>query len=836
MVRAVAGWPRFVLCLIAATACARAPQPAAKPTAVHLVDLYRKESVRGRVSSPAPLRTEWRFDGAAPPEAPEKGAATRGWEAGPGVSALAIRDGRLVGRTTTAFPLLHLEWPGAVGNLDTIDSLEVRLRVSAGKTLGVDARGAEKVDLAEVVDGAKLWPWDMTAPLSPGTETRTLTLRPPRPVSAADFRHLLLRPTDVAGAEFAIESVRVVPRREHLASIPSGVGWQGLSQVYRETLVARAPEVLRFELEVPPRALLDLGVGTPEHGPVEFVVRLAPAGKAAAGAAGAKVAADAKTLLARTVTTPHRWEPLTVDLGAHAGERVALELALAAEARGTLGFWGSPVVRQRVEPIAMAASVTAASSASPAGAAESAASSTAPPPQGVILIWADTLRRDHLGTYGYRRPTSPFLDRLAREGVRFDHCVSQATWTKVATPSLLASLYPATHGVTDFSHRLPAAFTTLAEVFRGGGVATISLSSILFTGQFTNLHQGFEELHEDMSLPDRNSSKTARIYVDRLLPWLERHRDVPFFAFLHVSDAHDPYQPYPPYDTLWSDPAGKAEHERQNREVRKHIASPLLKAFGMPDRAELVAAGFDADAYVDYDRGWYDGSIRGMDAEIGRLVERLRELGLDRKTLVVFVGDHGEEFLEHDRTFHGQTTYGELANVPLIVWRPGAIPAGRVVTETVETVDVMPTILAAVGLPTPKEAQGTSFSALLVDGGASRWRPRPAFTEKNLTFEPVGAPPPMDTETFAVVEDGWKLVHNTVRPRGGPEHELYDVRTDPFDQHDLAAQHAEIVARLSQRLTAWRTKSVNARKPPEAATASLSPEEVERLRSLGYLQ
>ena len=414
--------------------------------------------------------------------------------------------------------------------------------------------------------------------------------------------------------------------------------------------------------------------------------------------------------------------------------------------------------------------------------------------------------------------------------------MSQATWTKVATPSLLASLYPATHGVTDFSQRLPAGFTTLAEVFRGGGFATISLSSILFTGQFTNLHQGFEELHEDMSLPDRNSSKSARIYVDRLLPWLERHREVPFFAFLHVSDAHDPYEPYPPYDRLWNDPAGKAEHERQNREVRQHIASPLLKAFGMPDRAELTAAGFDADAYVDYDRGWYDGSIRGMDAEIGRLVERLRELGLDRKTLVVFVGDHGEEFLDHGRTFHGQSTYGELANVPLIVWRPGAVPAGRVVEETVETVDVMPTILAAVGLPLPQEAQGVSFAPLLDSRGAARWRSRPAFTEKNRTYEPVGAPPPMDTESFAVVEDGWKLVHNTVRPRGGPEVELYDVRSDPFDQHDVAARHPEVVARLRQRLAAWHSRAVAARRPPEAATANLSPEEIERLRSLGYLQ
>ncbi|HEV8629872.1 MAG TPA: sulfatase [Thermoanaerobaculia bacterium] len=798
------------IALASLAACRRAPAPAS--TAIRLVDLYRPTSVQARVATPPPPRTEWRFDGAAPLPAPDKHIATRGWEAGPGVGNLRIRDGRLVGRATTAFPLLHVEWPGAVGNHDTIHAVEVRLRVSAGKTAGVDARGRETVDLAEVLAYAKDFPWDTTAPLPADGTTQTLTLRPPRPVSASDFRHLFLRPTDVVGAEFTIESVRIVTRREHLAGIPSGVGWQGLSQVYRETLVARAPEVLRFELAVPPRALLDLGVGTVEDAPVQFDVRVVPR---------RRDVSPPTTLLSRTVTTPHRWEPLAIDLASYAGERVTLELALAAEARGALGFWGSPVVRVRVP-------AAAAASAETTGRTE--------PPQGVILVWADTLRRDHLSAYGYRRPTSPNLALLARQGTRFDHCVSQATWTKVATPSLLASLYPTTHGVTDFTHRLPASFTTLAEVFRAGGFATVSMSSILFTGQFTNLHQGFEELHEDMSLPDRESSKTARIYVDRLLPWLERHREVPFFAFLHISDAHDPYRPAPPYDALWNDPAGREEHEKQNRDVRKRIAEPLLKAFGMPTRVELQAAGFDPERYVTYDRGWYDGSIRGMDAELGRLVERLRELGLERKTLIVFVGDHGEEFLEHGRTFHGQSTYGELANVPLLLWRPGVVPAGKVVGETVEIIDVMPTILDLAGLPVPREAQGRSLRALLGDARAKPWRNRPAFTEKNRTFEPVGAPPPLDTETFTVVDGDWKLVHNTVRPRGGPEFELYATRWDPYDQRDMAAEHPEVVARLAQELADWHAKALAARHPAEAATARLAPEELERLRALGYVQ
>ncbi len=781
-------------------------------SSLRLVDLYQADNVVDRQEVVVPVRLEWRFDGPAPQPAPAEFAATRGWRAGPGVGRFEIRDGLLTARSTTEFPLLDYGWSGAEGNLDTVHAVEVKLRASRGGSIALDSRRGEKVDLAEVAAEAKDWPWDMTAKLAPGGEMQTLTVRPLRPVSASGFRHLLLRPTDASGAEIAIESVRLILRREHLASIPSGLGWQGLSQIYRETLVARVPEALRFDLDIGERAFLDLAIGTVDDGPVEFRVDVA----------GSTATAEGETLLRRTVTTPHRWEPVEVDLASYAGKAVTLRLSLDG-GKGAIGFWGAPVVRTR--RAADEDVHTAGVGAAPAGER----------PQGVIVVWTDTLRRDHLSAYGYARDTSPQIARLAQEGTRFDRCISQATWTKVATPSLLTSLYPTTHGVTDFSMRLPAAATTLAEIFRGAGYATLSMSSILFTGQFTNLHQGFEVLHEDMSLPDRDSSKTARIYVDRLLPWLDGHRDVPFFVFLHVSDPHDPYEPAPPYNAMWNDLAGKERHERENKEVRKVIEEPLLKAFGMPNRAELEKAGFDADAYVDYDRGWYDGSIRAMDVELGRLRERLVELGLDRRTLLVLVGDHGEEFLEHGRTFHGQTAYGELSNVPLILWRPGSVPAGKTVGEIVETIDVMPTILEAVGLETPTEAQGRSFLAL-AGGAGGAWRPRPAFTEKHITLEPVGAPPPLDTESFAIVDGDWKLIHNTVRPRGGPEYELYDAALDPLDRQDLATKHPDIVARLRDELAAWRRKTEAARLPKEENAAGLSPEEQERLRSLGYLQ
>jgi arylsulfatase A-like enzyme len=625
---------------------------------------------------------------------------------------------------------------------------------------------------------------------------------------------VLLRPTDAPGATFDIESVRLIFRKEHLASIPSGVAWQGLKEIYRESLAARAPETIDFTVKLPERPWLDLAVGTLEESPLTFRVSVVR---------GGADAGSGETVVEHTVTTPHRWEPRAVDLERFAGQTVRLLLTLASPEAEALGFWGAPVIRTRT-PV-------------------STARASGGKPRGVILIQADTLRRDHLEMYGYQRETAPALRRLASEGVLFNNYTVQATWTKVSTPSLMTSLYPSSHGVTDFHHHLPASANTLAESYRAAGYATVSYASVLFTGQFSNLHQGFEELHEDGSISTPGSSKTSREYVDRLQTWLERHRDVPFFAFLHVFDPHDPYEPYRPYDSLWADPARKEEHERQAKEVRKFIKDPLRQLFGMPSRDELIEAGFDPAAYVAHDRDWYDGSIRAMDVEIGRLVQTLRRLGLDDDTLIVLLSDHGEEFHEHGRMFHGQSVYGELTQVPLFMRWPRGLPGGRVVEEVVESLDVMPTLLELSGLPAPEGVQGQTLTPLFAasadgNGGSSGWRRRPAITEKALT-SPDGAfaPPPHDTESYAITDGQWKLVHNTQRPRGGPEFELYDFVKDPLNKTDVAAEHPDVVARLARILEGWRQMATAARLKPDAeGMKNLSPEQLQRLRSLGYIR
>lgn len=797
--------------LVLSGACTAIPEP----VVIRLVDLFQSDRVS---DSPVEMeerpRTEWRFDGSTPEL--ETFAATGGFEAGPGVSDLAVRVGRLVGQTTTAMPLLRVERTEGFEEEDVLHAIEIRLRASAGSNLQVATMPGDEVNMEEVPAQLAASPFRIESPIVAGEELQTYTLTSPVPVLATSIRHLVVVPTNEAGAEFEIDSVRIVFRKEHLASIPSGLGWYGLGEIYRETLVARSPETLSFDATLGARPWLDLSLGMVEDGALTFRVGVSQGGS------------DAETVLTHTVTKADRWERRSVDLSAFAGESVGLVLSLEAESDGVVGLWGAPVVREDGGvPIPVSQEPRAPSSA---GASPER-------PRGVIFIHADTLRHDHLDVYGYARETAPVLRRMAADGALFRRAAAQATWTKVSTPSMMTSLHPLSHGVRNFSDRLPATAETLAERYRAAGFATVAYSSVLFTGQFTNLHQGFEEFHEAGSVDDGPSSKTAREFVSRLSEWLERYRDVPFFAYLHIFDPHDPFEPRQPYATRWADPERREAHLQNVEQVQEFIDDPLLRLFGLPDRGALDRAGLDPDAFYAYEQDWYDGSIRGMDAELGRLMERLQELGLEDDTIVVFTSDHGEEFLEHGRPIHGQSVYAELTHVPLIVRWPAGVRSGLDIEEQVQSIDLMPTLLDASGLPHPDGLQGRSLLPLLQGNADSEavWEPRPAFSTKAIT-DGGSTPTPYDTESYSAIDGDWLLIHNSVRKEGTPEYELYDVVSDPLNAVNVSDQHGDVVERLGREIERWRRVAESARLPEDSEASGLSQEELERLRSLGYIR
>ena len=781
-----------------AVGCGGGSAPVAGSPSIALVDLFGQD---GTAVSDSPIlltppRASWSFADPAPPGLPEATAATWGWTSRGNVTGLALREGRLVGEADGDFPILHVSWDDDLGTPDDLHSVEIRLRVSDGENLRVTFQDSDTPDVAEVRSDD----WALETPILPGDEVHTYTIANEGGTDTGDVRQIFLRPTDASGARFELESVRLVFDREHLAETPSGVGWHGLSEIYHESLVAKAPETIRMPLSLPARPWLDLSVGTVEDRPVTFRVGVEQEG-----------VADQQVLLERTVTTPDRWEDASIDLAAYAGEDITLELSLSAVDAGTIGFWGSPAVRNDGQP--------------PLGSGD--------PPQGVILIMADTLRSDHLDAYGYERETAPVLRRMASEGALFRDNISQASWTKVSTPSIHTSLYPTTHTVKDVADRLPTSANTLAEVYRAAGYATLSLSSVTFTGQSSNMHQGFEELHEAGSRTADDASKSAREYVDRVLPWLEKHREVPFFVFLHVFDPHSPFAPRPPYDSLWADPAKKAEFEEELDHVREFIDPGVLRSQGMPSREDLLEAGVDPERFIGQYHDWYDGSIRGMDAEIGRLMEGLQGFGLADSTLVAFIGDHGEEFLEHGRTWHGHTLYGELVNVPLLLWWPGGVPAGTTVDETVRSIDLMPTLLALSGLPAPEEIQGQSLLPLMNGpegdtAAAGEWIVRPAGSERDLG----------DGRSVSLVSDGWKIVQNIEgEDEADPEFELFDHREDPLNLVNVADEHPDIVERLTKEIDRWQRLSESAQlQSDEDLSSGLSADELQRLRGLGYVR
>lgn len=799
----------LLVVLIGLTACQEPPAPA---PAVRLVDLFANATVIDAVEPATDEPMMLRFDGGSTVPDPDEPAGTLGWEIVHQVEDLAVRDGLLTLKTTGESAGIVLKKPENLGEGMQMHALELRLRSSAEIQLAVQPI-REKLTAEDFAEVKIRTGFTFETQVEAGDEPQTYTLvntNPQRASSAFDatnFYLVFLRGDP--GADVAIESLRFISRKEHLASVPSGIGFHDLGKIYQETLTTRAPEKVVFEVNVPERPWMIFGIGTIDDGPVRFKVNV-------------RKDAQETAVLTKTVTTPGRWERADVDLSPFAGQRVELILALDAEKAGQVGLWGAPVIRSRG---------VKGEAGSPTQTRVTLGDVPSEPPRGVVLILADTLRRDRLPFHGHDRPTAPHLTALAENALVFENAIAQGTWTKASVPSILSSLYPSTHGLVSPHDRISAVAETMPEVFRDAGYATLTMSSVAFTGQNSNLHQGVETLHERTSLGDleHSRSKTARIYVDRLLPWLEDHRDVPFFVFLQIFDPHDPFKPYAPYDRLFSTAEENAAQEERAAQVAESLDGDENH---LPTREELAKAEVDADAFVDHELDWYDASIRGMDTEIGRLLEGMDNLGLRDDVAIVFFSDHGEEFLEHGKHFHGTSTYSELTNVPFFIHWPRVVPAQRV-PEVVQMLDLMPTVLDLALLEPPEAMQGQSLVPLMTsDATAFGWRQRPAFSEKHrMPNEPLYEP---EVDSFAVVSEGWKLVQNTERPEGHPEFELYRTETDPLDQDDVAAEHPEVVAKLAGLIEEWQEAALAA-KLPEVADAEMSPEELERLRALGYV-
>ena len=364
------------------------------------------------------------------------------------------------------------------------------------------------------------------------------------------------------------------------------------------------------------------------------------------------------------------------------------------------------------------------------------------PPEGLnlLLVTLDTTRADVLGCYGGSEASTPTLDRLAAEGVRFDRCTACTPLTAPSHSTILTGTWPTVHGVrANGTEKLPDSATTVAETLVAQGFATRAVVASFVVRRMFGFAQGFEAYDDRMPpTPERKPAleRPADLVADAAIQYLRDLSGTRFFMWVHFYDAHHPY---------------------------------LSTTGNGPDSRE---------AYIE--------EIELVDRQLGRILAVVDALGIADTTAVVVVGDHGEGLGDHGEFDHGFFLYESTQDVPLIVKVPGWTPPGGVVSTRVRTVDVAPTLLELAGVAPPEIMQGESLVTMLADPEAGV--NRTAYSEAWQAHDAFRMAP-----LRAVYDGNWKLVE-------APEPELFDLSTDPAETDDLAPTHPERVVAMQRYL------------------------------------
>jgi len=450
----------------------------------------------------------------------------------------------------------------------------------------------------------------------------------------------------------------------------------------------------------------------------------------------------------------------------------------------------------------------------------------------ILVIVLDCVRADHLSCYGYARETTPFLDQMAREGVRFSHMMATEPLTLPAQASLFTGVFSATHGATNENRFLSARHKLLPEYLKAAGYRTAAFATHPFVSPEIGFGRGFDAFftqryHNRLAaravlLGRRASDRLlrrkdagARRTTEALKKWLAA-RDEPFFAFVHYNEAHLPYQPPPPFDRMFmpkdlSVPRARALLQDCNRYVAGQIEMTA------DDRVMLTAL--------------YDGALRSIDHRLREVAELLRECGEWERTLCIVTGDHGEYLGAHGMMGHTFGLYDDLLRVPLLLRWPRGIPQGFVVDEFAQTTDLLPTILHLAGISEDgRKGQGRA----LLDNGRATAGPAFTITERfrpNLSAFQTQFPT-FDTRPFDVRQKAIRTRREKFIWHSDEANELYDLTADPGEEQNLAEREAERADALRRQLFDWLA-SVEQFEPREQAP-ELDGLMREQLHGLGY--
>ena len=461
----------------------------------------------------------------------------------------------------------------------------------------------------------------------------------------------------------------------------------------------------------------------------------------------------------------------------------------------------------------------------------SCGSSTSPEasaPPNIVFVSIDSLRPDHLGCYGYDKPTSPFLDGLAAGGARFENAVSTTSWTLPSHASMFTGLLGKTHGLVDNGMSLSEDQVTLAELLKGQGYHTAGFFGGPYLHPTFGLHQGFDVYESCMSqsfdglsgdevrnvemsaAPPSHTDITGPRTQKRVEDWarerVEEGASDPYFLFLHLWDVHYNFNPPDEFREMFVDPNynGPADGRlMHNKAIRPGMAQSDL----------------------DHVLALYDGEIRFTDEILKRIFRDLTDKGMMKNTLVLITADHGEEFFEHNNVGHNKTLFDEVLRIPMIAHWPGHIEAGQVIEDQVQIVDLMPTFASFAGFNGSLPSQGADISPLLA---GRKMKPRDALSGLFIDGMSLRALRSNDRKVLRI-QDDQPAVYVNLRKFPGEDFEGMIYPDTPRGQKRRLAGQTELEEALRRSA---QYKDLLGRRAPN--TIEIHPELESELEKLGY--
>jgi len=424
----------------------------------------------------------------------------------------------------------------------------------------------------------------------------------------------------------------------------------------------------------------------------------------------------------------------------------------------------------------------------------------------VIVVLLDTLRSDHVGVYGYKRNTSPHIDKFAEKSTIFLEHYSHSSRTGPSVATLFTGLYPKSNGVINpLSHwdakgTLAESQTTLAEILKSKGYVTAGFNSNPNIVSRFGFNQGFDlyktffgKVPMDVSTP---------LITDEAINFLTSQKgNKPFFLYLHYMDTHSPYYTHDTLDNDFTDKKYRGPLTGEHWQLDK-----ILSGEYKPTKADI-------QHLIDL----YDQELLYFDHHFRRLIEHGEGLGLFNNTIILFLSDHGEEFYDHEQVLHGYTIYEEQLRVPLIIYVPNRSP--KAVKGITRHVDVFQTVLELLHIQEPEHLQGRS---LLTQMNGKEVKQLPVVAQAQLRAVKT-------VQAQSIRFENWKIIKHIIPERYA---ELYNIKQDPKELQNCAMQETDRTRKMIKELAVFIKSLPNA----QGGVVTLTPKEIEELSSLGYIE